>query len=153
AGLEASRAERWADAERDFRRSASFVRRQSTLYNWALSLYMQRRVVQCLAVLDQVFRTDDGSGDPRYAEYATALLKRVRSESSLVRFTVEPPAAHVRVDGEATREDGSERSLDVFPGIHDAEVAAPGYVTQHVSFETAARVDFRRLVSLEQVGI
>lgn len=150
AGLEASRAERWADAERAFRRSASLVRRQSTLYNWALSLYMERRFRECLAVLDETFRSNDGSGDPRYADYASVLLKRVRAELSVVRLTVDPPNAHVRIDGEAAREIGSERSLEVFPGTHDAEVSAPQHVTQHLSLKTSAGVDLERSVALEE---
>jgi tetratricopeptide (TPR) repeat protein len=153
AGLEASRAERWADAEREFRRSVSLVRRQSTLYNLALSLYMQRRFRECLAVLDQVLRTNDRSGDPRYAEYASKLLQRVRSESSIVRLVVSPPNAHVRVDGETARETGAERTLEVVPGTHDAEVAAPQYVTQHIALETTAGVDLERSVTLAHAEV
>jgi hypothetical protein len=148
-GLAASRAERWADAEREFRRSVSLVRRPSTLYNLALSLYMERRFRECLPVLDEVFRTNDGSGDPRYAEYARALLTRVRSELSVVRLLVDPPNARVRIDGEAAREVGSERSLEVLPGMHDAEVSAPQHVTQNISLETTAGVNLERSVALE----
>jgi hypothetical protein len=64
---------------------------------------------------------------------------------------VDPSNAHVSIDGEAARELGSERSLEVFPGTHDAEVSAPQYVTQRISLQTTAGVDLERSVALEHV--
>jgi hypothetical protein len=101
--------------------------------------------------LDQVSQINDGSADARYSEYANALLKRVRSELSIVRLNVDPPNARVRIDGEVARETGSVRSLEVFPGTHDAEVSLPRYLTQHISLETSAGVDLERSVTLEHV--
>jgi hypothetical protein len=64
---------------------------------------------------------------------------------------VDPPSARVRIDGEAARELGSERSLEVLPGLHDAEVSAPECVTLHVSLTTTAGIDLERAVTLEHV--
>src|SRR4030095_17037376 len=61
--------------------------------------------------------------------------------------------AHVSIDGEVARELGSERSLEVLPGTHDAEVSAPQYVTQHISLATTAGVDLERSVTLEHVRV
>lgn len=126
AGIQALEKNRWASAESHLRRSLALVPRRRTLYDLAVALYMQHRLVECKALLDQVLRSSEEDGDTRYQQNATHLRDRVQAELSTLRLVVTPPTAEVRIDAEATAANGAERVLQVAPGRHEAEVFAPG---------------------------
>jgi hypothetical protein len=152
AGLEASRDERWSDAEASFRRSTSLVRRRSSLYNLALSVYMQGRLTDSVSILEETLGDRDVPPDPTYDEYARTLLSRVRSETSRLHLTIAPPAAAVRLDGKAAPGSGTDRSLSIAPGTHRAEVSAPGYVTRSLSIDARAGTELNRTVALDPIA-
>lgn len=151
AGLAASREERWPEAEAAFRRSAGLVRRQSTLYNLALSVYMQGRHRECLSILEDALREDGPASDPEYDEYARRLLLRVRSELARIHLTIVPPTARLRIDGDAAPGSGTERWIAIPPGSHDAEISAPGYVTRRLSIAAQAGLELNQSIALERL--
>jgi len=148
-GLEASRDERWPEAEAAFRRSLALVRRESTLYNLALAVYMEGRRDECASILEDALRDGGAAKDPEYEEYARRLLARVRAETSRVHLTVARPTALVRLDGSAQPGSGSERWFTVSPGSHEAEASAAGYHSRRFSFLAKAGIDVTESLALD----
>ncbi|HVW28656.1 MAG TPA: hypothetical protein VHC69_24995 [Polyangiaceae bacterium] len=128
------------------------VRHQSTEYDLAFVLYMQRRRREALAILEQLLHPEDEAPDLRYQQYGTLLKSRIQAELSTLRVLVTPSTAQVRIDGEAPIERGPERWLVVDPGDHHVEISAPGYVTKQVVFATGAGTDVEREVVLDRAS-
>lgn len=149
AGVQALSQRQWTNAEAFFRESLALVRRQSTLYDLAVALYMQGRARECIAVLDEMLHFDASAGSERYEHNAALLRERARAELSTVRLVVSPATAEVRIDGQATKKAGAERSLDVVPGRHEVEVSAAGHTTKRLVLVTRARSELERAVNLE----
>lgn len=151
-GLEELRGERWPEAEADFRRSLGFVKRMSTMYDLAFVLYMRGEPRECLALLEELGRGEDGVHDARYEGYAALLMPRVLAELGSFQFVVSPPFAEVRVDGELAHASGSTRSLRVLPGNHDIVANAPGFEAKDFALVARGGVEVQRDISLVSVA-
>ncbi len=147
-GLEELRGERWPEAETDFRRSLGLVKRMSTMYDLAFVLYMRGQPRECLALLEELGRGEDGVHDARYEGYAALLMPRVLAELGSFQFVVNPLFAEVRIDGELAHASGATRSLRVLPGNHDIAVTAPGFEAKHFALVARGGVELQRDISL-----
>jgi len=150
-GLDLLRAEKWAQAEIAFRHSFDLVQRPSTLYDLAFVVYMQGRPRECMTLLEGMSRIPEPN-DPKYQDYAAALMRRARSDLSAIRLLVTPPDAAVRIDGEVPSGSGAARSLEVLPGRHEAEISARGYATKKVELETRAGTELEREIALDPLS-
>jgi hypothetical protein len=150
-GLEELRGERWPEAETDFRRSLGFVKRMSTMYDLAFVLYMRGQPRECLALLEELGRGEDGVHDTRYEGYAALLMPRVLAQLGTLQFVVSPPFAEVRIDGELAHANGTTRSLLVLPGNHDVAVTAPGFEPKYFALVARGGVELQRELSLGSV--
>jgi hypothetical protein len=132
-GLDAIRAEQWAEAEHDLRLSNDLVARPSTLYNLALVVYKQGRLLESLEIATTLSRGDADATNARYRDYAGQLVERLLSDLPSLAFSVAPANAEISIDGRPLPGSGADRTVSVDPGLHEIAVTAFGYDGQRFS--------------------
>jgi hypothetical protein len=89
-GVEALRAERWAEAESAFRSSLRFLPRASTQYDLAFALFRQGRSVESLEVLNDLLKSTKPDEDAEYRELAKSLMVRIVADFPPKRAEAKP---------------------------------------------------------------
>jgi hypothetical protein len=147
-GLELLRAKQWTEAEQLFRDSLVRKPRQSTRYNLALVLFQQRRYLESLTLLEELFATADAARDAQFREFARALLPHVQANISTVHLFIEPAGATLRIDGEPHVASGGRRAIRLNPGAHRLELDAPGFQRQSLELTTEPGTEQPRTIVL-----
>jgi hypothetical protein len=151
-GVRLLRTERWTEAEVRFRRSIALAPRPSASYDLAFVLYRSGRARESSRLLRGLLDAPQGAFEPKYREYARALLPHVMAELSTILVIVDPPNAEVRIDGEIAPPSGAERSVAVDAGAHRVEALAPGFAAQTFEISTQASAEVERAITLRPVN-
>ena len=147
-GVESVKQESWTEAAAYFERSASFVPRQSTLYNLALCRHHLGDYAAALQAIDRLYSSGDPP-DTTTREHAQKLRERALERVVVLDITVEPPEATITVDGMALPSaPGAAKKLYLPPGPHDVSVTALGRVPVRFSMEGKAGHSLARSVAL-----
>jgi tetratricopeptide (TPR) repeat protein len=152
-GVELLRAQRWSEAEADFRASIAAVPRASAQYDLALVVFKQGRLRESVALLQQLLNDDASEADPRYRDAATALLSEAMSGLAMLHLTVAPATAEVRIDGELVALGGEERSVPIDPGRHRIEVSASGFAPQSLDMDVVPHAEETRTIALQSANL
>ena len=145
-GLRLLRAERWIDAEAQFRRSLDREPRPSASYDLAFVLYKQGRGRESRLILEDMLEERDSALSSQYREYARALLERVVADRSMPGVAADPGAVDPRIEGEVPTPASSEPPA-AGAETRGPEASAPAFAGQPTplpSIASVARADRRR---------
>ena len=154
-GARAAESGKWHEAERFFREAYEISGRESSLYNWALSLKELERNREAAEQLDNLLRNHNPDEEMRVqARKTLEALKAILAVISI--DNLEPDVAYVIHVGEREIFDGGERPLEVFaePGDLHVSVQAAGdpeaFVWErHVTRGSRVEVEFMQASVLE----
>lgn len=136
-----------------FRRSIALVERPSTLFNLGVALRELRRDEEAIDALERFLALADASIDPgpraQARSWIDSMRRAIEQRGATLVLEHEPREATVLVDGMDAGA-GSPLVVDVAPGAHRVEVAAPGRVTQSFEVSLAPGERLARRVALDE---
>lgn len=147
-GLALAEQQRWAEALASFERSRAAADRPSAAFNAALALQHLGRVIDARRALETCLAMPDTASDPELTRDAVAVLTTVRAAIATVTLAVTPERAELRVDGAPTGATGAARTLELDPGSHVLNAAAPGFVSEDFTLRLSPGERASRAVTL-----
>ncbi|MGE0791351.1 MAG: PEGA domain-containing protein [Sandaracinaceae bacterium] len=136
-GMEHAENERWTEALEAFEASAERYDRVSTRLNVASVLLRLGRHIEARDRLRALGARGDIQPDEQ--RQSAALLERAEDGIRRVRLEVSPSDATIRIDGAPRAGEGATRELELDPGLHRAEIAADGHVSQTLDLAVGTR--------------
>jgi hypothetical protein len=135
-GLQLADQERWGEAIVYFRRSRTLEDRPSTMFNLGVALLRAAQYNEALVVFEDFQRASDPVRDAESRAEVERFAAMARSSRARLELRVDPSAAVLSIDGQASDSTGATREIWLDPGRHVILVEAPGHTsrTLHLSF-------------------
>ncbi len=155
-GVALSQEERWTEALDAFRRSRALVERPSTIFNIATALQRLGRAGDAIAAIDAFLAVADPVRDGAQVDQARALRAVLRESRAHVTVRLRPGTAELSVDARPVPAGDGEpdlRIVELDPGEHVLEVAAPGYTARTLTVDLAPGAASEQEIALERIPV
>ena len=143
-------ARNFLEARALFARAHAMYGNARTFRGLGMVAFELREYADSVAMLEQALASKVKPLEGELRARTMELLARARGFVATVRLVVQPPAARLRVDGDAVMTIAQAATLRLSVGKHVLEVDAPGYVAERKTIEVVGGDDRALTIALER---